>query len=337
MTDPGNRPPEDDDGGTFKLKPGSQPKAEPQQPQEENLDGTMKIKRVGGGPGGGGSVPPPPPSPLGNPTGPADPPQMFGDTTVMPQQGGSQTGFQPASQPAGQPGNPLGGQQLNSPPPGPQPYGQQPGYGQQPPPGQLPHQQGQMPQPQTAPPQGTAPQGVVRIGLMAMIGAAVGVLGNIVSMAMGANGFAVVIGIFGILFALAFGWYGYALPKGKIASSGLRQAGVILMMIGAVGSVFVVLSALTTLGVPGAGGVSAVSLVTGVLGIGIYGFVSFIYIKDKESSAWIKGTPAMGAQPGYPHQGGYGQQPGQPGAYPPPGYPQQGQPGQPGGQPPYGR
>ncbi|THV21763.1 hypothetical protein [Glycomyces paridis] len=330
MTPPENDRPEDEDGGTFKLKPGAgtPPPAAPPAGGEENLDRTMKIQRgaVPSAPG----TPPPPPSPLGNPTGPAEPQAAtYAETTVMPQQGGSQTGYQPTQQPQQPP--------LGQPQPG---YGQQPpqqsqppqGYGQQPYPGPPP-QQG-YPQAQPGVPAGEAPEGIKRIGLIAMIGAGLGVVAAIVFIAM-LGPFGVGAALFILLFSAAFGWYGWALPKGKIPAAGLRLTGIILMMIGAGGSVLSVLGALITL--------DFISVVLYLVLGAAYGYASFLYIKDDAVKAYIKGAPA--APYGYPQQAGYPQQqpqqqapygqPQQPGGYPPPppGYPQQGQ--QP-PQPPYG-
>src|SRR5690606_9279048 len=247
MTHPDNPPQDDEDGGTFKLKPGGQSQSEPPQQSgsPENLDSTMKLRKADIS----SAPPPPPPSPLGNPTGPADPPSPFAETSVMPQSGGSQTGFQPSQQPPGQP-NPLG-QPGPTPQPGQQPHGQQP-YGQQPPPGQYPPQQGGQPygqQPAAAP--GEAPEGVKRIGLIALIGAGMGLLGSIVSLVM-LGGLAMFSAPITIVFALAFGWYGYALPRGQITSNGLRLTGIILMMIGAGFSLLGVLGGLSSMTLIGA-------------------------------------------------------------------------------------
>ncbi|WP_030144454.1 hypothetical protein [Glycomyces sp. NRRL B-16210] len=345
MTPPENDRPDDEDGGTFKLKPGGAPGAGAPGPaapaagpgDEDNLDRTMKIQRGAVPPAP--TTPPPPASPLGNPTGPAEPPAAaFAETTVMPQQSGSQTGFQPTGQQASQPPQgPLGPTPQS---PGPQqPYGQpgpqqgQPG-GYPPPPQQ---QQPGYPQPQTAPAAGEAPEGVKRIGLMAIVGSGIGLLTSIIVLAV-LGGFAIVTAPLSILFALALGWYGYALPRGQITSNGLRLTGIILMMIAAGSAVLGLFSSFNTIAV--FGGLGVISLVQSILLAGAYGYASFIYIKDDASKAYIKGTPAG---PGYPQQAGYpqqGQQPygqqGQPGGYPPPppGYPQQGQ--QP-PQGPYGR
>lgn len=326
MTPPENEQPVED-GGTFKLKPGAAggPPAPAPGGDESGLDRTMKIQRQGGAPAGS-STPPPPPSPLGNPTGPAEPNvASFAETTVMPQQGGSQTGFQPASQPPQQ--HPLGSGPI------PQPQAQQP-YGQQPQPfpGPPPQQQG-FPQGQPGIPQGEAPTGIKHIGLVAMIGAGVGILGSIVNIAV-FGPLAIGGAVIGILFALAFGAYGYLLPKGKLASAGLRLTGVILMMIGAGFSILGLLGSLVVFN----GVTLGMYLLTGAL----YGYASFLYLTKQEVKAFIKGAPAMPAgypPAGYPQQQ-YGQQPPpgygqpgpqqpqqQPGAYPPPppGYPQQGQ------------
>lgn len=340
MTPPENDRPDDEDGGTFKLKPGAGSPPPPAAPEgeEPGLDRTMKISRSAAPQG----APPPPPSPLGNPTGPADPPGApYAETTVMPQSGGSQTGFQPAGQQPPQQ-QPYGSGQMPQAPQ--QPYGQtgqQPGGYPPPPP------QAGFPQPQATGPQGAAPEGVKRIGLLAMIGAGVGLLFSIVSIAM-LGGFAVFSAAISILFALAFGWYGWALPKGQIGSSGLRLTGIILMMIGAGFSVLGVLGSFSTMMV--FGGIGAVSLIQSLAGAAIYGYASFIYIKDESVKAYIKGAPAGAAPGGYPPPG-YGQpgghpqqpqqqpygQPQQPGGYPPPppGYPQQGQQQPP--TPPYGQ
>jgi len=328
MTPPENERPDDEDGGTFKLKPGAAGPAggapAPAPADESGLDRTMKIQRQGGAPAGA-STPPPPPSPLGNPTGPADPNvASFAETTVMPQQGGSQTGFQPASQPPQQ--NPLGSGPIPQPQ---QPYGQQP----QPFPGPPPQQQPGFPQAQPGVPQGEAPQGIKHIGLMAMAGAGVGLIFSIISVAVygpfAAGGL-----VISLLAAGAFGWYGWALPKGKITSGGLRLTGVILMMIGAGGSLLAVLGSF----------LFPLLLVMYLINAGIYGYASFLYLTKQEVKDYIKGAPAMaGGYPpaGAPQQYGqqpYGQQPPagygqpqqpqqQPGAYPPPppGYGQQGQ------------
>lgn len=325
MTPPENEQPDNEDGGTFKLKPGAAGGAPAPAPSgdESGLDRTMKIQRQGGAPAGA-STPPPPPSPLGNPTGPAEPNvASFAETTVMPQQGGSQTGFQPASQPP-QP-NPLGSGPLPQPPQ--QPYGQQP----QPFPGPPP--QPGYPQGQPGLPQGEAPDGVKRIGLMVLIAAGFGLLMNIVSMAMNPLGAA--FAVIGILFAAAWGWYGWALPKGKITSSGLRLTGIIFVMIGAGFSILGLLMSFATMAYAPAAG--AVALVQSLVLSGALGYASFIYLKDESVKAYIKGAPA-GAPGGYPPPApqqpygqqppaGYGQPQQQPGAYPPPppGYPQQGQ------------
>jgi hypothetical protein len=325
MTPPENERPDDEDGGTFKLKPGAAGPAggapAPAPADESGLDRTMKIQRQGGAPAGA-STPPPPPSPLGNPTGPADPNvASFAETTVMPQQGGSQTGFQPASQPPQQ--NPLGSGPIPQPQ---QPYGQQP----QPFPGPPPQQQPGFPQPQAGTPVGEAPTGIKHIGLMAMAGAAVGLVFSIISVAMygpfAAGGL-----VISLLVAGAFGWYGWALPKGKITSGGLRLTGIILMMIGAGGSLLAVFGSF----------LFPMLLVMYLINAGIYGYASFLYLTKQEVKDYIKGAPSTpGGYPpaGYPQQP-YGQQPPpgygqpgpqqpqqQPGAYPPPpGYGQQGQ------------
>jgi hypothetical protein len=321
MTPPENEQPDNEDGGTFKLKPGAAGGAPAPAPSgdESGLDRTMKIQRQGGAPAGA-STPPPPPSPLGNPTGPAEPNvASFAETTVMPQQGGSQTGFQPASQPP-QP-NPLGSGPIPQPPQ--QPYGQQP----QPFPGPPP--QPGYPQGQPGVPQGEAPQGIKHIGLMAMIGAGVGVVFSIVNVAV--YGPLIAMGglVISVLIGGAFAYYGWALPKGKITSPGLRLTGVILMMIGAGGSLLAVLGSF----------LFPLMLVMYLINAGVYGYASFLYLTKQEVKDYIKGAPA-GAPGGYPPPApqqpygqqppaGYGQpqQPQQPGAYPPPppGYPQQGQ------------
>lgn len=337
MTPPDNERPEDEDGGTFKLKPGAAGAAPSPAPagEEPGLDSTMKIQRQGGAPAGA-STPPPPPSPLGNPTGPAEPGvASFAETTVMPQQGGSQTGFQPAQQPP--PPNPLGSGPIPQPQQPQQQYGQQQPY-PGPPPGQQPPG---YPQAQTAP-QGEAPQGIKHIGLMAMIGAGVGLVFSIINVAVYGPLIAMGALVVSVIVAGAFGWYGWALPKGKITSPGLRLTGIILMMIGAGGSLLAVLGSF----------LFPLLLVMYLINAGIYGYASFLYLTKSEVKAYIKGAPAMaGGYPpaGYPQQQQqYGQQPPpgygqpgpqqpqqQPGAYPPPppGYPQQGQ--QP-PQPPYG-
>ncbi|MFG3341642.1 hypothetical protein [Glycomyces sp. NPDC048151] len=334
MTPPENEQP-DEDGGTFKLKPGAAAPGAgaptPAPADESGLDRTMKIQRQGGAPAGA-STPPPPPSPLGNPTGPAEPNvASFAETTVMPQQGGSQTGFQPASQPP--PPNPLGSGPI------PQPQAQQP-YGQQPQPfpGPPPQQQpGGYPQAPAAP-AGDAPDGIKRIGLMVLIAAGVGLLSNIVSIAMNpaGAGFTVI----GLLLAAAWGYFGWALPKGKIASSGLRMTGIVLIMIGAGFSILGLFGSFATMAILPAAG--AIALIQSIILAGALGYASFIYFKDQAVKDYIKGAPSMaGGYPpaGYPQQP-YGQQPPpppgygqpqqpqqQPGAYPPPppGYPQQGQ------------
>ncbi|MDA1361960.1 hypothetical protein O1R50_20195 [Glycomyces luteolus] len=330
MTPPENERPDDEDGGTFKLKPGAAGGAPAPAPSgdESGLDRTMKIQRQGGAPAGA-STPPPPPSPLGNPTGPADPNvASFAETTVMPQQGGSQTGFQPASQPPQS--NPLGSGPIPQ-PSQQQPYGQQP----QPFPGPPPQQPGGYPQVQPGVPAGEAPTGIKHIGLMAMAGAGVGLVFSIISLAT-YGVFAMGGLVISVLVAAAFGWYGWALPKGKITSGGLRLTGVILMMIGAGGSLIAALGSF----------LFPVMLIMYLINAGIYGYASFLYLTKQEVKDYIKGAPAMaGGYPpaGYPQQPQqqYGQQPPppgygqpgpqqpqqQPGAYPPPppGYPQQGQ------------
>jgi hypothetical protein len=333
MTPPENDRPDDEDGGTFKLKPGAgaEPPAQPSGGEEPGLDRTMKIQR--GAAPSAPSTPPPPPSPLGNPTGPAEPQAAsFAETSVMPQTGTSQTGFQPSSQ-TPPPPNPLGAP-MQQPATGQQPYGQpgqQPGAYPPPPGYQQPHQ---------AAPQGEAPQGIKHIGLIAMGAAAVGFLLNIVNIAI--IGLPAIGGIvFGALVAAAFGWYGWALPKGKITSPGLRLTGIILMMIGAGGSILGLLGSLVIF--------NAINLIMFLVYAGGYGYASFLYLTKDDVKAYIKGAPAVpggypppgygqqpyGQQPppGYGQPGPQQQQP-QPGAYPPPpGYPQQGQ--QP-PQPPYG-
>lgn len=346
MTPPENDRPDDEDGGTFKLKPGAGA-AEPAPAsggEEPGLDRTMKIQRQPGGADAPPSTPPPPASPLGNPTGPAEPQAApFAETTVMPQSGGSQTGFQPGAQ---QTPPPPGGQMPQQ-PQVQQPYGQpgQPGQpGQQPgayPPPPPPPGYGQ---PQQAAPQGEAPTGIKHIGLIAMGAAAAGLVLNIVNLAI-IGPLAIGGVVFGVLVAAAFGWYGWALPKGKIGSAGLRLTGIILMMIGAGGSILGLLGALIIF--------NPINLIMFIVYGAAYGYASFLYLTKDEVKAYIKGAPAAPAgypPPGYPQQQpqqpygqqpppGYGQpgpqQPQQPGAYPPPppGYPQQGQ--QP-PQPPYG-
>ncbi|MEV3935348.1 hypothetical protein AB0K52_05130 [Glycomyces sp. NPDC049804] len=319
MTPPENEQPDNEDGGTFKLKPGAAGGAPAPAPSgdESGLDRTMKIQRQGGAPAGA-STPPPPPSPLGNPTGPAEPNvASFAETTVMPQQGGSQTGFQPATQPP-QP-NPLGSGSI------PQPQAPQQPYGQQPQPFPGPPPQPGYPQGQPGVPQGEAPQGIKHIGLMAMVGAGVGVVFSIVNIALygplAAGGL-----VISLLIGGAFGYYGWALPKGKITSPGLRLTGIILMMIGAGGSLLAVLGSF----------LFPFMLIMYLINAGVYGYASFLYLSKQEVKDYIKGAPAA-APGGYPPpapQQPYGQQPPagygqpqQPGAYPPPppGYPQQGQ------------
>lgn len=344
MTPPENDRPDDEDGGTFKLKPGAgAPEPPPASGEEPGLDRTMKIQRSPGGTPSAPSLPPPPPSPLGNPTGPAEPQAAtFAETTVMPQSGTSQTGFQPGSQQTPPP-NPL-----QQPPTGQQQYGQP---GQQP--GAYPPPPGYPQQAQPGVPQGPVPEGIKRIGLMVLIGAGIGLISGIAIFA-ALGGIYAGSAVISLLFALAFGWYGYALPKGQITSSGLRLTGIILIMIGAGGSI---LSVFTSFGAFAVfGGLGAILLVQSLALAGIYGYASFIYLKDEQVKAYIRGPqaahpagyppPGYGQQPppGYGQQPppGYGQpgpqqpqQPQQPGAYPPPppGYPQQGQ--QP-PQPPYG-
>jgi hypothetical protein len=337
MTPPENDRPDDEDGGTFKLKPGAgTPEPAPASGEEPGLDQTMKIQR-------GAASPPPPPSPLGNPTGPAQPQAAaYAETSVMPQSGTSQTGFQPGSQQTPPP-NPLGAP-MQQPPTGQQPYGQ-PGQPGQQPGGYPPPPPPGYGQPQQAAPQGEAPTGIKHIGLIVMIAAAAGLVLNIVSVvAIGPAAIGAL--IFGVLVAAAFGWYGWALPKGKITSAGLRLTGIILIMIGAGGSILGLLGSLIIF--------NPVSLIMYLVYAGGYGYASFLYLTKDEVKAYIKGAPAAPGgypPPGYPQQPPQGQQPygqqpppgyGQPapqqpppGAYPPPppGYPQQGQ--QP-PQPPYG-
>ncbi|WP_335991500.1 hypothetical protein [Glycomyces sp. MUSA5-2] len=335
MTPPENDRPDDEDGGTFKLKPGAQPPAAaPEGGEEAGLDRTMKINRVEAQQG----TPPPPPSPLGNPTGPSNPPHAeYAETTVMPQTG-SQTGFNPAGTPQPPQPNPLGSGQL--PQTGQQPYGQpgqpqQPGYPPPPP-------QAGFPQPQAAGPQGAVPEGIKRIGLMVLIAAGVGVLGNLVQV-FTFGGFYVGSAVFGILICGAFGWYGWALPQGKVNPAGLRLTGIILIMIGAGFSILSIFGSFSAFAL--FGGLGAVLLLQSLALAGTLGYASFIYFKDEAVKAFIRG-PQAAAPAGYP-QPGYGQQPGayqQPGGYPQPGQPQQppqgygppqGQPGQqPGGYPP---
>ncbi|GAA1693048.1 hypothetical protein GCM10009830_46020 [Glycomyces endophyticus] len=343
MTPPENDRPDDEDGGTFKLKPGAGAPTPPAAPapagDESGLDRTMKISRADVQQG----TPPPPPSPLGNPTGPADPPGApYAETTVMPQSGTSQTGFQPAGTPPPAP-NPLGSGQF--PQTGQQPYGQP--QGQQPGAYPPPPPQAGFPQPQATGPLGDAPEGIKKIGLMALIGAGIGVVSFVFSVI--TNPFAIFFGVIGLLIAAAMGWYGWALPKGKIASPGLRLTGVIVMMVAAGLSLIGALGGLGALAL--VGGVAVVGLVFNLAGAGVYGYASFIYLKDEQAKAYIKGPqaaapggyppPAYGQQPGgYQQQPppGYGQPQGQqPGGYPPPppGYPQPGQQQPP--QPPYGQ
>ncbi|MEU6857856.1 hypothetical protein AB0B28_03120 [Glycomyces sp. NPDC046736] len=327
MTPPENDQPEDD-GGTFKLKPGGATPPPAPAAEEENLDRTMKIQR--GAPSPQSSTPPPPPSPLGNPTGPAEPPAAtYAETTVMPQQGGSQTGYQPGG-PQTPPPSPLGAPPVPPQAPGQQPYGQQPPQpGGFPPPG--PQQPGPgYPQPQTAPLTGEAPVGIKHIGLVALVVAGVSILGNIINMAV-IGPIAVPGGVLGIAIAGAFAWYGWALPQGKVTAAGLRMTGIVLMMIGACGSVLALLMSLIVF--------NAIGLIMYLLMGAALGYASFLYITKDEVKAFIKGAPQ---HPGYPPQGGHPQQGygqpqqqfGQPGfPPPPPGYQQGGQPPQ----PPYGR
>ncbi|SDD50256.1 hypothetical protein [Glycomyces harbinensis] len=335
MTPPENDRPDDEDGGTFKLKPGAgAAEPAPASGEEPGLDRTMKIQRSAGGTPSAPSLPPPPPSPLGNPTGPAEPQAAtFAETTVMPQSGTSQTGFQPGSQQTPPP-NPLGAP-PQQPPTGQQQYGQP---GQQPP--GYPPAPGYQQQAQPGVPQGAAPVGIKHIGLIVLICAGVGVLGNIANIAI-LGPLAIGPAIFGILIAAAFGWYGWALPQGKITSPGLRLTGIILIMIGAGGSILGLLGSLIVFNI--------VSLLMYLVIGAALGYASFLYLTKDEVKAFIKGPQAPGGYPppgyGQPQQPygqqpppGYGQpgpQPQQPGAYPPPppGYPQQGQ--QP-PQPPYG-
>jgi hypothetical protein len=254
----------------------------------------------------------------------------------MQQSAGSQTGYQPAGQQTPQPQqSPLGSGQLQQPPTGQQQYGQQQPY-----PGPPPQQPPGYPQTQPAGPQGPAPDGIKRIGLMVLIAAGVGLLANILSIAMNPLGAA--FAVIGILFAAAWGWYGWALPQGKITSSGLRMTGIVLIMIGAGFSLIGLLLSFGTMAFAPAAG--AIALVQSLILAGALGYASLIYFKDDAVKAYIKGAPAVPGgypPPGYGQQP-YGQQPqqpgypqGQPGSYPPPppGYPQQGQ--QP-PQPPYG-
>ncbi|QSB04787.1 hypothetical protein [Natronoglycomyces albus] len=158
---------EDEDGGTFKLRPAGgsagQTPNQPSQPGQEAIDSTMKISRVGQG----GAPPPPqtqtPQAPQGNfpgagvPAAPGQPPQgqqpgyppqgqhmppAAQPTTAIPPQ--HQTGFAGQPPQPGQPafpGQPGPGQQPGH--PGQPPQGQQPGY---PMPGQPPAGQGGMPE-----------------------------------------------------------------------------------------------------------------------------------------------------------------------------------------------
>ncbi|MEU6250840.1 hypothetical protein [Glycomyces sp. NPDC047010] len=347
MTPPENDRPDDEDGGTFKLKPGAQPPAAaPEGGEEAGLDRTMKINRVEAQQG----TPPPPPSPLGNPTGPSDPPAAeYAQTTVMPQTG-SQTGFNPSGTPQPPQPNPLGSGQLPQSAPGQQPYGQpgqQPGGYPPPPP------QAGFPQPQQTGAVGAVPEGIKRIGLMALIGAGIGVVSAVFSFM---NPYGAFAGVIGLLVAAALAWYGWALPKGQVTSGGLRLTGVILMMVGAGFGVIGALSSLAAIAI--VGGIIFLTLILNLAAAGAYGYASFIYIKDPEVKAYIKGAPTAPAgypppgygqpqqgygqpgayqQPGQPPQG-YGQPQGQqPGGYPPPppGYPQPGQQQPP--QPPYGQ
>lgn len=338
MTPPDNERPDDEDGGTFKLKPGAAGAAPEPAPagEEPGLDRTMKIQRQSGAPAGA-SPPPPPPSPLGNPTGPAEPNvASFAETTVMPQQGGSQTGFQPAHQPP--PPNPLGSGPI------PQPQAQQQYPGQQP--GAYPPPPGYAQPQQAAGPQGPVPEGVKRIGLMAMIAGGTGLVSIIVTAAMG--GF-VFTSVLSILFALAVGAYGFLLPRGQLTSSGLRQTGIWILIVQGAFGLIGVLGLLAVSAIVGVG-VVVLSLLFTLVIVGADAYAAFIFFKDLEAKAYMKGPQAPGGYPpaGYPQQQqqygqqqqpppGYGQpgpQQPQPGAYPPPpGYPQQGQ--QP-PQPPYG-
>ncbi|WP_026929930.1 hypothetical protein [Glycomyces tenuis] len=324
MAHPENQQQEDDDGGTFKLKPGAQSK--PEAPQgEESLDSTMKLRKAGGA-----SVPPPPPpSPLGNPTGPSNPqPSPFAETSVMPQSGGSQTGFQPATQPPGQ-SNPLG---QPTPPPqqqAQQQYGQQP-YGQQPPPGgQYPPQQGHMPPAQQSGP-GGAPKALQRVGMLAMISGVAGIVWALLGFFTGEFGLIVNAVVYLVTSAVVLG-ISFALPRGVLKSKRWRQYAVgIFGAHGLIGLMWMLGS--MTSSTPAwflAAGWLLIAIVVGAVAYGI-----FLILKDPEIRNWFEGAPASihhtagGAVP--PPTA-----PGQPGSYPPPpGYPQQGQPGQ---QPPYGR
>jgi len=176
-----------------------------------------------------------------------------------------------------------------------------------------------------------------------LIAAGVGLLGNIVAMAMNPLGAA--FGVIGILFAAVWGLYGWALPQGKISSSGLRMTGIVFIMIGAGFSIIGLFTSFATMALVPA--VGAITLIQSIILAGALGYASLIYFKDQAVKAYIKGAPAgypqqPYGQPGYPQQQQqpYGQQPPpgygqpgaqpqqQPGAYPPPppGYPQQQQP-----------
>lgn len=329
MAHPDPQRQEDDDGGTFKLKPGSQPGA--QSPPEssggddENLDSTMVLRKTGGGPSSA-TPPPPPSSPLGNPTGPPDPPPAaYAETSVMPQSGGSQTGFQPSGQPPGQQ-NPLS-QPAPPPPQQPQqPYGQQhQPYGQQPPPG-YPPQQGHMPPAQQGGP-GGAPQALQRVGMLATVSGVAGIVWALLGFFTGEFGLVVNAVVYLATSAVVLG-ISFALPRGILKSKRWRQYAVgVFGAHGFIGLLWMLGSMTSSTPVWFlAAGWLLIAIVVGAVGYGI-----FLFLKDAEIRSWFEGAPAS------IHQTAGGAvppptAPGQPGGYPPPpGYPQQGQ------QPPYGR
>ncbi|MFC4334876.1 hypothetical protein [Salininema proteolyticum] len=341
MSHPEDSNREEEEGGTFKLKPGSGGAPSPAPAEEaENADSTMKLRAVkgdaSGGSGAPGEIPPPPPSPLGNPTGPdqAGPLDDPASTQVIPP---SMRG--PAFQPPG------GAAQGQPPMQGQPPQGQPGPYG---PPQQMPPQQGQIP-PAMGGAQPAGPEGTLKkISLFNFIAGGAGIGYAVLLMVVVANvglGFSP----FAIVYLLTSGavlGIGFMAPRGMLRTKKMRQGAVGTM--GAHG--FMALMQLLTLFdniklLPGWFSFIALVMLIGV--VGATGWGMYLFFKDEETRRWFNGAPpsiaAMGPgggampppgaqmppQQGMPPQGMPPQQPGGPYGPPP-----QGGPGAPGGQVP---
>ncbi|WP_025273467.1 hypothetical protein [Haloglycomyces albus] len=316
---------EEEDGGTFKLRPGGGNTPAAPSAGDDVSDSTMKIRPAQGGGSSDGAPPPPPPSPLGNPTGPSNPqglpPQQ--PPGMSPPPGG------PAGQPGGMPQAPP--QQPGQPPVGGPPPGGMP-------PGQMPPPPGQM-QPPMGAPMGTGPEETLKkVGMFNLIAGAAGTLFGFTALIFFAqydvfSSFSIVY----LLLSLMVVGIGFVLPRGMLSTKKTRQGAV-----GALGAhaliglqqVFHILNFSDFF----PGGLVFLWLMS-ILGImGATGWAFYLLFSNKASRNWFNGAP-----PSMSTMAGGGMPPPGQGAMPPPGQgtmppPQApGQPGPPGpsyGQPP---